>query len=366
MKDIKFIFNQFRVDGNYLHMKPISTGHINDTYLVKTSPAECDDYILQKINNDVFKNVPELQDNIVRVTRHLQSKPERAEKEALKVKALQLIPCKDQKSYFLDQDGKYWRVTVFIPNAMSYDKVPSAKMNRKAGAAFGNFIKLLSDLPGKPLYNTIPDFHNMPFRLQQFEQALRSTAINIHEVEDEIRFVEQRAGSITKLYEAGENGTIRKCVTHNDTKINNILFDKENQEPIAIIDLDTVMTGLPHYDFGDAVRTSANNGNEDERDLSRVSLNLPYFEHFTEGFLSGISPFLSYNEAMFLPEAARYMTFIMGLRFFTDYLNGNTYYKIKYSGHNLTRTKAQFKLVKSIEEHMVYLEDYVERYLIKN
>ncbi len=358
MEQFELLFNKFRTNSRFKSCIPFGSGHINDTFFVESTDKNTPNFILQRINKHVFKNIPALQRNMERVTEHLRSKLEAIPNLDPKRHTLSLIPTLDDNSFCMDSAEEYWRLLYFIDQSISYDKAENAEIAHKTGHAYGEFLNLLSDLPGDPLEETIKDFHNIYFRLDNFSNALEKHPERAKEVQEEINFVQKRIAGITKIEDAGTRGILAKRVTHNDTKINNILFDTKSGNPLAILDLDTVMPGYPHFDFGDAIRTTANNAEEDAKDLLQVYLNIPFFEAFSKGFIQQAS-FLSKAEIALLPESARFMTFIMGLRFLTDYIEGNPYYKIQYQEQNLVRAKAQFKLVSSIEENLSRMEDYI-------
>jgi Ser/Thr protein kinase RdoA (MazF antagonist) len=348
--NVSDIISNFMVDGTIMEFKPIPTGNINDTYVVSTKEQAKPDYILQKINHHIFKNVPELQNNIVRVTSHIRKKLEQSNAGDIDRRVVTLIPAKDGRLYTLDSEGNYWRMMIFIHGSQSYDQLTSPMLAYKAGIAFGEFSALLSDLPGEPLYETIKDFHNMEWRLQQFREAVQNnSAGRLDSVKDEVAQVEKRAEAMCLVQRLGREGKLPKRITHCDTKINNILFDKGG-EILCVIDLDTVMTGYVTSDFGDAIRTGANSGEEDDMNLANVSLNIDLYKGFAEGFITGGASFLTKEEIDVLPFAAKLFAYMQAVRFLADYINGDTYYKIKYPLHNLQRTRAQLKLLYSMED----------------
>lgn len=270
-----------------------------------------------------------------------------------------LIPCNNGKYFYHDKTKNYWRMFLYIADSQSFNIVDDAEKAFNGGKAFGNFLSILSDLPPNKLFETIPDFHNIENRLRIFFDIINKDLVNrVKLAGDEIKFVKNRLKDIQRIHQLGKAGKIPLRITHNDTKFNNILFDKNNQA-LCVIDLDTVMPGYIHYDFGDAIRTVANTGQEDEADLSKVTINLSLFTAFSEGFLSETKLLLNPVEIDLLAESARVMTFIIGLRFLTDFLNGDKYFKIHFENHNLQRARAQFKLVYSIEQHMNEMEKII-------
>ena len=358
--DLQKKTDHFHISGTFQSGAPYGSGHINDTYLIRTREKEQPDYILQRINHHVFRDVPALQENIERVTNHLKKKLEQIPGSKPQRETLTLIPAEDGKSYYLDEEGNYWRVYLFIDNQRSYDRVTSTHQAYEGGKAFGRFQYLISDLDGPPLHDTIPDFHNMESRLAAFFKVVESNTLNRrNSAREEIRFVKQRAEEMTRILQLGRAGKIPERITHNDTKFNNVLLD-ENDRGLCVIDLDTIMPGYIHYDFGDSIRTSTNTALEDEPDLSKVEMDIRLFEAYSKGFLSETQSFLTPTEIENLAFSGKMMTFIIGLRFITDYLDGDHYFKINYAGHNLQRAKAQFKLALSMENQFSRMRDIIK------
>jgi hypothetical protein len=347
---LRDIFNRFRTEGPYLRGYPFGSGHIHDTFLVETEEIGTDDYILQRLNNKIFKNIPQLQSNIERVTEHIRSKLNKIPGSDIKRECLELIETKDGKSWIIDNDGKYWRMYLFIKNHRSYDIVDTPDKAFEGGKAIGRFQAMLSDLSGESLFETIPWFHDIDKRLETFYARMKKDPVNrVASVKNEINFVKQRADEMKIILKLGSEGKIPLRITHNDTKFNNILFD-ENDKALCVIDLDTVMPGYVHYDFGDAIRTATNMAAEDEKDLSKVKMNIDLFHSYADGYLSETSGTLNETEKEYLAFAPRLITFTIGLRFLTDYLDGDHYFKIHHEHHNIQRTKAQFRLAESMEE----------------
>lgn len=344
------IYNLFQTDGSYLSGEPIGSGHIHDTFRIVTAEPEKDDYIIQKLNNKVFKNIPELQTNIERVTVHLRNKLKQIPGADLKRECLQLIPARDGKSWIRDNEGSYWRMYVYIPDHRAYDVVDSPVLAFEGGKAIGRFQAMLSDMPGGPLFETIPFFHDIERRLLTFNATVKSNpAGRADEVKEEIKMVLDRAEEMKTVLRLGREGKIPLRITHNDTKFNNILLDKNNKA-LCIIDLDTVMPGYVHYDFGDAIRTATNSAAEDEKDLSKVFMKLDLFSAYAEGYLSEAGETLNDVEKDYLAFAPKLITYTMAVRFLTDYIDGDIYYKIHHEHHNIQRARAQLKLVRSMEE----------------
>lgn len=350
MQDSKaqHIISNFEIDGDFADAETINAGHINDTFLVKTKEPECPDYILQRINHDIFKDVDNLMDNIQRVTSHIQIKLQQ-NKETHNRKYLELVKSKNQKFYHQDADGNFWRCYVYCPNRSAESKEIRPKMAFEGGRALGKFQALLADLPGNPLHDTIPEFHNLEKRLTAFVDAIQKDPANrVKIAEKEISAFKSRANEMLIVHQLGKQGEFPVRVTHNDTKFNNILFN-ENEEAICIIDLDTVMNGYVLYDFGDAIRTLCNTADEDETDLEKVNFNFELFEKFSKGFLSETIKVLCEKEIHYLAFSAKLMTYIIGLRFLSDYLMGDVYYKTEYENHNLSRARNQLKLLSEMD-----------------
>ena len=351
MEKLRNIVNRFPDIKNVISITPFGSGHINDTYKVETLS---ENYILQRVNHHIFKNVAGLTDNIVKVTGFIAEKLKNVDSE---MQVLQIYKSSTGKYYVNDDEGNFWRLLSFIEGSRSYDLVENDSLAYTGGKAYGWFVRMLSDFKVDTLVDTIPDFHNIDFRLDNFRKAVKADpAGRVGAIPDEIKFVEERADDMRKILILGSENEIPLRVTHNDTKINNVLFNDAG-EAICVIDLDTVMPGYIHYDFGDAIRTFTNTANEDEKDLSKVSMNIEYYKAFAKGFLSETKSVLSEIEVKYLPFSARLMTYIIGLRFLTDYIEGDVYYKTKYPEHNLTRAKVQFRLVESMEKQFGEMEE---------
>lgn len=336
----------FRVMENFCFDAPPKTcdpygcGHINRTYLVVTESGHR--YIMQKINDHVFPNVPALMRNIKLVTEHLRKKEEDPRK------VLTLIPTRDGKSH-LEEEGSYWRVYDFVENSLCLQAAETDDDFYQSAWAFGNFEEELKDFPIEELYEIIPNFHNTPDRYRIFHQVLeRDVCGRAKAVAEEIRFVlerEEEMGTLQSLRVAGE---LPVRVTHNDTKLNNVLLDEQTRKALCVIDLDTVMPGLSLYDYGDSIRFGAATAAEDEKDLSKVEMSLEKFRVYTRGFV-GAYPGLTRKELEMLPMGAKTMTMECGVRFLTDYLDGDNYFATHYEGQNLDRCRTQFKLVADME-----------------
>jgi hypothetical protein len=352
------IFENFSHKGTYAQGSAYGNGHINDTFQILTRETSAPDYILQRINGQIFKNPKGLLENIERVTNHIRTKlPEGMNRE---MRVLTLTPTKDGKVYFIDEEGNFWRLYLFIGPNHSYDLVPNADVAYQGGLAFGRFQRYLSDLPGSELHETIPDFHNMVKRLKTFYEAVKEDkAGRVSQSTKEIEFVRSRKEVMSTIFNMGEQGLLPLRVTHNDTKFNNVLLDTNDQQ-LCVIDLDTVMPGYIHYDFGDTIRTATNRGEEDEQDLSKVYCDREILTGFARGFLKETASILTKTEMETLYLAGKTMTFLIGLRFLTDHIQGDTYFKIHRENHNLHRCRAQFKLVESLEEQEDSLKEIIE------
>jgi len=338
------IVRNFQILGEFKEAGPYGSGHINDTYCVVFSQGGAAvRYIFQRINHLIFKNPVALMDNIWRVTGHLQCKLERDQSR----RALTLILARDGKPYYRDSDGNTWRAYIFVEKAKTFDAVESPKQAFEAARAFGQFQCLLADLPAPRLHETIPDFHHTPKRFAALERAIEADVCNLAVLaKPEIDFVLRRKDLVSVLLDA----SLPERVTHNDTKFNNVMLDDATGEGICVIDLDTVMPGLALYDFGDMVRTTTSPAREDERDLSLVRMQFPMFEALVRGYLSASGDVLTKAEKQHLAFSGKLITLEIGIRFLTDLLMGDTYFKIHREQHNLDRCRTQLKLVESIEQ----------------
>ncbi|MBO5372117.1 MAG: aminoglycoside phosphotransferase family protein [Lachnospiraceae bacterium] len=344
----KEILKNFQVESDIVSVEPYGSGHINHTYLVTAVSGK--KYILQGINTSIFKNTKELMENVLGVTSYLRKEIEKnggnPERETLTV-----VLTDDEKSYYTDAEGNAWRVYIFIEDAVTFDQVESKEDFYESGRAFGNFQAMLADYPADTLHETIPDFHNTAKRYLDFEKAVEKDVCGrVAEVAEEIAFVRQRKDEMSVLHELLAKGELPLRVTHNDTKLNNIMLDPKSHKAVCVIDLDTVMPGLSVHDFGDAIRFGANTAAEDEIDASKASLSLELFEIYVKGFLEGCNNRLTEKEVEMLPMGAKMMTLECGMRFLTDYLSGDTYFKTTREKHNLDRCRTQFALVADMEK----------------
>lgn len=348
--NLKEIFEYFAAEGTFLRGESYGSGHIHDTFRIETAEPDKDDYILQKLNNKIFKNIPQLQNNIERVTVHLRNKLSSIPGSDVKRETLTLIPSGDGKTWITDREGNFWRMYIFISNHHSYNVVDNPDKAFEGGKAIGRFQAMLSDMPGGALFETIPSFHNIEKRLKTFSDKIKDDpAGRVRSVSEEISQVLKRAEEMKIILKLGAAGKIPLRITHNDTKFNNILLD-ENDKALCVIDLDTVMPGYIHYDFGDAIRTAANTASEDENDLSRVKMDIGLFKAYTEGYLSETVKTLNDVEIEYLAFAPRLITYTIAVRFLTDFIDGDNYFKIHHELHNLQRARAQLSLVISMEE----------------
>ena len=361
LEERKQILERFNITEPIASIEPFGNGHINDTLKVTNTRGETR-YVLQRINHHIFTNVDMLQNNIQTVTSRIREKLEAAGATDIDRKVLRFLPTKDGKSYYFDGEN-YWRLSLFIPRSESFDEV-TPELSYAAGKAFGNFQAMLSDLPEDALGETIPNFHNMPFRLAQLHEAIQANvAGRLEEVKDLIQEIERRAEAMCVQELLYKEGKLRKRVNHCDTKVNNLLFDTDTHEALCVIDLDTVMPGFVLSDIGDFIRTAGNTGAEDDPDLDRVGVNLEIFQAYTRGYMETAQSFLTPLEIRLLPYGGRLLTYMQTVRFLTDYIQGDTYYKISYPRHNLVRARAQFQLLRSLEAHAQEMDHFMEPWL---
>ncbi|MBR3681886.1 MAG: aminoglycoside phosphotransferase family protein [Tidjanibacter sp.] len=338
------IAGRFDLRGTIAEIKPLGDGFINDTFVIKTSEAEAPDYILQRKNHVVFPDVPAMMENIQKVTTHIKTKVANPERETLTV-----IPTTDGALYHKDAEGNFWAVCTFIPNTITYDRADSTALAYQGGKGIGRFQAQLADF-NEPLAEVIKGFHNMRFRFEQWDAAVKADkAGRVASLTEEIGWIESRREEMLGFWALVENGTIPMRVTHNDTKISNILFDADTKDVLCAIDLDTVMSSTSLNDVGDALRSYTNTGAEDDPELDNVSMSIDMFRAYIEGYLSERAATLSESEWEWLAFSGRFITFEQVLRFLMDYIDGDTYYKIKYPDHNLVRTRAQYRLLESME-----------------
>lgn len=357
------IFNAFGIPAEVTDCVPFGHGHINDTYLLRTAGTDSPDYILQRKNHMIFRDVPGMLSNILKATGHIRGKLISQGETETDRKVMRYYPARDGNYFTRDDQGNYWTLFLFVRDSHGIEEVTNTEQAYSAGKAFGQFQLQLSDLDGSGLIETIPDFHNGLFRFRQFEEALRSDpAGRCREMQDVTARLMDRKDEMLKLQLWLDNGELPLRITHNDTKINNILFDS-NDGILCIIDLDTVMPGSILFDFGDAIRTLGDSAPEDEPDLTKISFRSDYFNAFTEGYLSESRDFLTGKEKENLVFACRYMVWEQAIRFLTDYLNGDIYYKTAYPGHNKVRTLSQLRYLEVLEEQEEKMEECVRSFL---
>ena len=361
----KEIVPKFAIEGTLTEAVPYGSGHINDTVRLTCALENGGQkrYILQRMNDGIFKNPVELMENVMNVTSFLRKKiverggdPER--------ETLNVIRTVDGDNFLKDEDGDFWRMYIFIENATSFDMVRTPEDFYNSAVSFGNFQLLLQDYPAATLHETIPNFHNTVSRFADFKKAVEEDVCGrAKEVQDEIRFVMEREADTHVICDALANGEIPLRVTHNDTKLNNIMIDNETGKGICVIDLDTVMPGSALYDYGDSIRFGASTGAEDEKNLELIKCDMGLFEIYTKGYVEGCGGSLSEKEIRMLPMGAKLMTLECGMRFLADYLQGDVYFKIHRPEHNLDRARTQFKLVADMEKKWDEMAGIVEKYL---
>ena len=335
-------------------------GHINDTFCVHTQTGE--HFILQRMSRAAFKNPDQLMHNIVGVTEHLAKQILQTGGNPAR-ETLQVLKTRSSKTYYTDSAGDAWRVYPFITDTYCCDQADTPALFEASARAFGKFQRMLSDFPADDLYETIPHFHDTEDRLQKLKDAIaRNATGRVQECAAEIDFVMARQADCSVALQAQRDGILPLRVTHNDTKLNNVLMDKATGEGICVVDLDTTMPGLSINDFGDSIRFGANHSAEDEKDLSKVNFDLSLYEAYTRGFLEGTAGSLTSGELEYLPWGARLMTLECGIRFLTDYLDGDVYFHIRYPEQNLDRCRTQFKLVRDMEEQFSSMQQIVKKY----
>jgi Ser/Thr protein kinase RdoA (MazF antagonist) len=348
------ILDRFQLEGAPVSCERYGSGHINETYLVVTQAPHR--YILQKINRRIFQDVPALMENILAVTSYL------ARRDPDPRHVLTLVSAADGKAYCRDEEGESWRVYEFVTGGICLDRAESAADFYQSAVAFGRFQTMLSDFPAHTLHETIARFHDTPARFGALHRAMeQDAALRRRKVAEEIEFALQREAEAALLMRLLSEGALPLRVTHNDTKLNNVILDEKTRTPLCVIDLDTVMPGLVANDFGDSIRFGASTAAEDEVDLDRVSLSLPLYETYVRGFLGACGQHLTPREVETLPLGAKLMTLENGVRFLTDYLEGDHYYAIHRPGHNLDRCRTQFRLVRDMERKWNEMNEAVAR-----
>lgn len=364
--NLENIVKHFKFKGQFIEGNNYGEGHINDTYLVVFQEEENKNYyILQRLNSNIFKNIAQLMNNVKLVTDFVRSKVIEAGGDPSR-ECMKIIDTVEDKTYFDDGKGNYWRAYDFIQGTISYQVVDNEDVFKDTGRAFGVFIANLDEFDASQLYEIIPNFHNTLDRYNTFEKTLNADVMNrATSAKAEIDFVLAHKDYCHVIVDGLKNGEIPLRVTHNDTKANNVLVDAKTKKAICIIDLDTIMPGSLLYDFGDAIRSGCNTGLEDEKDLSKVEFNERLYEVFCEGFLDGIGDKITEKEIELLPLGAIMMTYECGIRFLTDYLDGDHYFKTHYAEHNLVRARTQFKLVAEMEKRYDKLIDIAKSYAKK-
>ena len=360
MVSIENVVTSFQVDGKVVEYVPFGNGHINDTRLVTMDNGV--QYVLQRINKNVFKRPDLLMENYVGVTKFIRNKIENMGGDPLR-EVLNAIPAQDGKPFVIDEEGQYWRLLVYVTESMSYDKVERPEQFYESAVSFGDFQYMLRDYPAHTLHETIVNFHNTPDRYRQLMDAIEANAAGrLDEVGAEIEFAKARREFANTLENAHKEGRLPLRVTHNDTKLNNILFDINTGRPLCVVDLDTIMPGYSVNDFGDSIRFGATTALEDETDLSKVNFDISLYELYVKGFIEGAKGGLTEGELEMLPIGAIMMTFECGMRFLADYLNGDTYFRVHRPSHNLDRCRNQFKLVADMEAHLDEMKAIVKKY----
>lgn len=346
------LFNAFQFDGDLVSINHYGNGHINDTYKVITTKNQ---YIIQRINHYVFKQPDQLMANYRLVTDYLKTIVSNPLRETLTI-----VQTKDNKDYYVSNEGNYYRAILFIDDCLCLETMTGPEDFYQTGIAFGNFQTQLSNFDATLLYESIPNFHNTPSRLETFKKVLNQASLERKEkAKEEIDFILNHTQQAHALYDMH----LPMRVTHNDTKLNNILFDKNTKKALCIIDLDTIMPGFVANDFGDSIRSGATYSKEDEPNLDLVTLDLPLYEAFLNGFVEGAKSILTVDEIKSLPVGAKTITLEQAIRFLTDYLENDVYYKTDYEDHNLVRTRTQIKLVKEMEKYENEIQSFLEKYL---
>lgn len=357
--DYQNILSHFQIEGTVKEVKPLGNGLINDTLKVNTAEADKPDYVLQRINNAIFTDVEMLQHNIQVVTTHIRKKLEARGEKDLGRKVLHFVEAEGGKTYWLDPEGRYWRVMVFIPDAKTYEAV-TPEYSYFAGLAFGDFEKMLVDVP-EELGETIPDFHNLELRLRQLSEVVAKDPagrVKKPKVQELLKEIEAHADEMCKAEQLHREGKLPKRICHCDTKVNNMMFDSEGHI-LCVIDLDTVMPSYVFSDYGDFLRSAANKTAEDDPDMSHVAFNEEIFKAFTKGYVESAGEFLTPVERENLPYAVALFPFMQSVRFLWDYISGDHYWKCKYPEHNLDRARNQMQLYKEVRAHDEMMKQFI-------
>ena len=356
--NLKEICERFKIYGAFVSAERYGEGHINDTFLIVTTETK---YILQRVNNIVFKKPEDVMENISKVTNYMSNLIVSAGGDASR-ETLTIVKTIDDADYYISDDGQLFRVYIFIDNATCYQIIENGKVFYRAARAFGKFQKMLKDFPAKELHETIVNFHNTVDRYRIFKEAIDADKVNrLESVKAEVEFALSREKDASIIVDALKNKKIPLRVTHNDTKLNNVMIDDITGEGVCVIDLDTVMPGSMLYDFGDSIRFGASTASEDELDLSKVNMDLNLFVEYARGYLEELGDSITEEELNLLPMSAKLMTLECGVRFLTDYLDGDNYFKIHRENHNLDRARTQFKLVWDMEQKMDEMNQIIKK-----
>jgi Phosphotransferase enzyme family len=356
------ISRQFQIYGDLLHAEPCKIGHINETYIASYNQGGIQvRYVHQRINTHVFKDPDGLMDNFVRVTSHQRRKLSESGARDASRRSLTVIPTRSGKPYYRNGDGECWRTLVFVEGVRTFEAVETPTQAFEAGKAFGEFQQLLVDLPGKRLAETIPHFHNTRRRFEVLQQAIQKDHANrATEAKKEIEFALKQEKIVDVILNALAKKKIPERITHNDTKFNNVMLDVVTGKAMCVVDLDTVMPGSALYDFGDMIRTTTSPTLEDELDLAKVQMGMPMFKGLARGYLESAGEFLTKGERSLIAFSGKLITFTIGIRFLTDFLSGDTYFRVHRPHHNLDRARTQFKLVQSIEKQEAAMQKFAD------
>jgi hypothetical protein len=359
---LRDISQRFQIYGEIQHAEPCKIGHINETYTATYDQGGMKvRYIHQKINISVFKDPVAVMSNVMRVTQHVRRKLVDAGADDITRRTLIVVPTLDGKDFYFNGEGEAWRTFVFIENARTFEAVKSPRQAWQAGNAFGTFQCRLSDLPGARLHETIPNFHNTRLRFAALQKAIEEDHVNRAGLaKKEIAFALKQEPIVGVLLDALAKGEIPERITHNDTKFNNVMLDVRSGEALCVVDLDTVMPGSALYDFGDMIRTTTSPTVEDEQDLTKVRMHMPIFQELAKGYLAAASPFLTKAERSYLAFSGKLITFTIGIRFLTDFLKGDVYFRVHRPEHNLDRCRTQFKLVDSIHRQQDAMQKFMD------
>ena len=359
---LRHISKQFQIYGEIRHAELCKIGHINETYTATYDQGGVDvRYVHQKINKGVFRKPVQVMRNLVRVTRHIRHRLEAEAVDQITRRVVRVIPTRNDKSYYKDREGNFWRTFVYIERVRTFEAVESPKQAYQAAHAFGDFQRQLVDLGEPRLHETIPDFHNTRMRFEALQKAIEQDHFNRARLaKPEIEFALKQEKIVDVILKAMASGKIPERITHNDTKFNNVMLDEETGEAMCVVDLDTVMPGCVLYDFGDMVRTTTSPTLEDELDVSKVQMRMPMFKQLAKGYIEATQSFLTKAERRLIAFSGKLITYTIGIRFLTDFLNGDTYFRVHRPQHNLDRARTQFKLVESIERKEAAMQKYVD------